>query len=263
MMQPDRARPDEIEPWTNRAVVHRLSVLLLPLAIRSGISPNLVSVAGLLFGAAAAFAYMSWRSPMAAVAGFLLMIAWHVCDGLDGKLARATGRTSDLGRVLDGICDYATFIFVYLALALTSEAPLAMLLLAIAAGGAHALTSLHYEAERAIYIARADGRAAPVAQAVAIERGYLDLQTRVTRGSAAFDAAASPAVRQAYARAARPLMKLLSFESANTRTILIFLTALAGTPWLFWLIELTILPLLAWFVAGRLRTLENRLIAAA
>jgi phosphatidylglycerophosphate synthase len=259
-MLPDRARPDEIEPWTNRAVVHRLADALLGPAVRAGISPNAVSVAGLAFGLAAAAAYANWRDPVLATLGLLLMIGWHVCDGLDGKLARATGRTSDLGRLLDGICDYATFIAVYLAIALSSGAPLPMLGLAVAAGAAHALTSLHYEAERAIYIARANGRAAALDPAAAIERGYLDLQSWTTRGSPAFDRAADDTQREAYVARAAPLLRLLSLESANTRTLLIWGAALLGAPWLFWVIELTLLPLIAWAVARRLRALEKGLI---
>jgi len=244
-------------------VVHRLADALLPVAIRSGVSPNLVSVAGLAFGAAAAAAYSAWADPRFAFAGFLLMIGWHVCDGLDGKLARATGRTSDLGRMLDGVCDYATFILVYLALALTSAQPLQMLGLAVAAGAAHALTALHYEAERALFIARAQDRRPGVTPFATVERGYLNLQAWTTAGSAGFDAAASGRERAAYVDAAAGLLRLLSFESANSRTILIFACTVAGYPLLFWVLELTLFPLLSWLVARRLRRLEKRLLAAA
>lgn len=260
-MQPDRARPHEIEPWTNRALIHPLAAALVPVAIRAGVSPNAVSIAGMGFGVAAAAAYTEWRDPWMATLGFVLMIAWHVCDGLDGKLARATGRTSDLGRILDGICDYATFIAVYIALALSADAPGPMLALAVAAGAAHALTSLHYEAERRLYIARANGGSVDIDPAASLERGYLDLQAWATRGSAHFDATASGSERRAYAEAARPAMRLLAFESANTRTLLIWITALAGAPWLFWMIELTLLPVLAWRVARHLRRIEKGLIA--
>lgn len=260
-MLPDRARPDEIEPWTNRAVVHRAADALLPFAIRGGVSPNAVSIAGMLFGIGAAVAYTGWRDPILATLGLLLMVAWHVCDGLDGKLARATGRTSDLGRLLDGICDYATFIAVYVALALSSEAPLPMLGLAVAAGAAHAMTSLHYEAERALYIARAGGQQVSTVPAAAVERGYLDLQSLTTREAAHFDRRADTMQRGAYATAAAPLLRLLSLESANTRTLLIWATAIGGAPWLFWVIELTLLPLLSWTLARRLRNLEKGLLA--
>lgn len=262
-MQPDRARPAEIEPWTNRVFIHRFSVALLPVATRTGLSPNAISVAGLLCGLGAAFAYVHWRDPLMATFGLVLMIAWHICDGLDGKLARATGKSSDFGRLLDGVCDYATFVVVYLALALTSDIPAATVPLALLAGAAHALTSLHYEAERSLFIARANSGGTEIHPAASIERGYIDLQERATRGSATFDTTATASARQQYVREAAPMLKLLSFESANTRTILIWLTALAGAPWLFWVIELTVLPLLSVLVARRLRALEKRLITAA
>jgi phosphatidylglycerophosphate synthase len=143
------ARPTEIEPPSNRLVVHRASAALLPVAVRLDIHPNTVTFAGLLFGLAAAACYVHWTDWRLATAGFVLMIGWHIMDGLDGQLARATGRSSDLGRLLDGVADYATFIAVYLVLALTHPQPQLAFALAAAAGLAHALQSQFYEGERA------------------------------------------------------------------------------------------------------------------
>ena len=72
---------------------------------RLGITPNAVSLLGMAFGILAAFAYYHYRDLKWAIAGFVLMIAWHVMDGADGQLARLTNAQSELGKILDGICD--------------------------------------------------------------------------------------------------------------------------------------------------------------
>ena len=135
---PPVRRTSEIEEATNRAFIHPLAARLVPLFARLGIAPNAVSLAGVALGIAAGFAYYHFQDWRYAFAGFALMLAWHVLDGADGQLARLTGRQSALGGVLDGICDYVTFIAVYAGFAL-ALAPLfgpGVWALVIAAGSA-------------------------------------------------------------------------------------------------------------------------------
>ena len=105
-------RLEEIEDPTNLWFVHPLSERLVPLLARAGVHPNAVSLAGMACGAAAGFSYHRVHDPRAVVAGFALMLAWHVLDGADGQLARVTGKQSPTGKVLDGVCDYVTFAAV-------------------------------------------------------------------------------------------------------------------------------------------------------
>jgi phosphatidylglycerophosphate synthase len=48
---------------------------------------------------------------------FALLILHGILDSSDGQLARLTGRSTELGRVLDGLAGYATYAAIYLALA--------------------------------------------------------------------------------------------------------------------------------------------------
>ncbi|QMW21833.1 CDP-alcohol phosphatidyltransferase family protein [Sandaracinobacteroides saxicola] len=266
----DSSRPREIEPLSNRLLIHRVSNALLPLAIRAGIHPNLVSLTGLACGLLAALAYAEWRYPLACLAGLVLMLAWHIADGLDGSLARATGKTSDFGRLVDGIADYATFVAVYLALALSLENwPLA-LAVAVLSGALHALQSMFYEAERATYIRRLSGRFAATPRSAAggpIERLYNRGEAWLGNRTRPFDdhlRRAPPAHHQAllaaWASAAAPRLKALTLLSANARTVAIFLACIAGSPWLFWAYEIIGLTLLALFLGRRLRQVEQTLL---
>lgn len=266
-------RPIEIEPLSNRLVVHRLSAALLPRAIARRVHPNIATSLGLLFGLAAAAAYTHWTDWRFATLGFLLMVGWHVMDGLDGQLARATGTSSDLGRLLDGVADYSTFVAVYLALALTHPQGGLAIALAAAAGVAHALQAQFYEGERATYVRRCSGsfRAIPRPEAGGIfERFYNRCEALLGNRTRPFDSRleqASPAQRAALIaawqpRAARTLRGMAPL-SANGRTIAIWLAALAGEPMLFWLWELVGLTLVALAAARALRQSEQQQGAGA
>lgn len=252
---PPANRPLEIEPWSNRFLVHRVSAALLPLAVRAGIAPNMVSLAGLGLGLMAAAAYFHWANPLWATFGFVLMIGWHVMDGLDGALARATGRTSAFGRLLDGVADYSTFVAVNIMLVLSLENWPRALAVAIVSGAAHILQSLFFEAERETYIRRIAGRFTAGKRSVAggvIERLYnrgeawLGNRTRDfdTRLAAMAPSEAHAALARWRARAA-PRMLLLNPLSANGRTIAIWLACLLGSPYFYWIWEIVALSLLA------------------
>ena len=69
-------------------------------------------------------ALMLARTPGADFAACLLFSAAAVTDWLDGKLARARGATSDLGRMLDPIADKLLLVSCYVTLGLKGLAPL-------------------------------------------------------------------------------------------------------------------------------------------
>jgi CDP-diacylglycerol---serine O-phosphatidyltransferase len=263
----DNARPSEIEPFSNRYGIHRLAAAMLPWAIRSGIHPNTVTIAGLGFGLFAGMAYLNWTDWRFATLGLFLMLAWHVMDGLDGKLARATGKSSDFGRLLDGVADYSTFVAVNLALAFSHDRPWLALALALASGLAHALQSQFYEGERATYIRRIAGQFDPVVRSAAggwAERLYNRCEAMLGNRARALDAqlhAAGPAERARLLAAWRPraarTINLMGPLSANGRTFAIWMAVMAGEPMLYWVWEILVLTLLALAAARSLRQAEQ------
>lgn len=261
------ARPPEIEDPSNLHIVHPISAALLGPAARAGIHPNSISLAGLAFGAAAAFTYFGWNDAARATAGLLLMLAWHVCDGLDGQLARATGKTSALGRFLDGICDHATFTLVYVAL-FVSLAPthgwLQTFLLAAVAGAAHAAQAAYFEGERESYIRRRAGIfhvSERTEVGGVLERLYNSAQKRLAGHARPVDRALATGALALpdYLHRAAPVVRRMSLLGANGRTLAIWIACLAGEPRLFWLWELVGLSLVAALLAGQLRRIESSL----
>ncbi len=258
-------RTFEIEEPTNLYVIHPVAARLVPLFAALHIPPNAVSLTGMSFGILAGLAYYHYDRLPFAVAGFVLMIVWHVMDGADGQLARLTHAQSELGKVLDGICDYVTFIAVYvgLALALSRDHGGRIWVLVIAAGVCHAAQAAAYEAQREEYNFWGRGRASitlpdldarpagsggqslPQRATDLLYRQYLRLQLLVSGIDPTFRArlsallqgepARATAIRQRYCDVFAPVIRRWSVLSANYRTLGIFACALFKRPqYYFW-----------------------------
>ncbi len=224
-----------------------------------GIKPNAVSLTGMACGIFAGFAYYHYHNRVSAVIGFGLMIVWHVMDGADGQLARLTHTQSEFGKVLDGICDYVTFISVYLALGLAmarQDGALVVLIVALA-GACHAVQSAAYEAQRQNYVFWAWGRGSPVAASgrVAVERkpglfawllGAYESVQGLVGSDTGFNQAlakciAGPAaevLRARYRARFAPGLRHWSILSSNYRTLGIFICALLRLPLLYFVFEI-------------------------
>ena len=271
-------RTEEIEDPTNLFFVHVIASRLTTVLARWHVAPNAVSIAGMACGLAAGVAYYHYRAIGWSIAGFALMVAWHVADGTDGQLARLTRRQSELGKVLDGICDYVTFAAVYLALAIQiarAHGGTAWLVV-IASGLCHALQSAAYERQRQDYDSYGWGRDGGTPEPGAgsgrrtggsrpaglLHAAYERLQAIATgpgRDRQALDdllrsePARAAAIRRRYrARFAGPIRRW-SVLSANTRTLGIFLCALAGVPIAYFGFEIVGFSLILAVLAARQR----------
>jgi phosphatidylglycerophosphate synthase len=250
----------EIEEITNLLLIHPIASRLTPLLADLHISPNAVSVTGMSFGLLAALAYYHYQDVRYAIAGFVLMIAWHVMDGADGQLARLTHSQSQTGKVLDGICDYVTFIAVYVALAaaLSRKWGDGAWALAAVAGLCHAVQAAAYEVQREEYSFFGLGRQSadflapdalprrrpgqPQVRGLleALYRLYIHVQLVVTGVSVQFrkrlaallerEPERAALIRQRYRETFAPAVRRWSVLSSNYRTIGIFISALLAAP---------------------------------
>jgi archaetidylinositol phosphate synthase len=90
-------------------------------------SPTAWTAVGLLF-AFLASAFYSWGDPL--VAGLMLALSGFF-DVLDGAVARATGRTSQLGAFLDSTLDRVAEVLVYLGIIIGGYTDPSLVLLAL------------------------------------------------------------------------------------------------------------------------------------
>lgn len=282
------ARPAELEDWLNRRIYHPLAARLARALLPTGATPNMVSVAGALAVWAAAFAYTALAWPLSAALGFLCHASWHVVDGADGDLARLTGKTSPYGELVDGLCDYAGHVVLYVALAALLDDALGGLawLLASASGAAHLVQANHAESQRRTYLWW--GYGIPwLAQAERADdevfhqrtwltqvfgspaRFYLYAARLMNPGAAAVEAALAReaddpagldtlrAIVRGDARASLAYGKLLG---PNPRTLLLGASMALGTPLWFFLAESVALTGLL-VLSVRYHARHNRLLA--
>lgn len=283
-------RAFEIEEVTNLYVIHPISSFLTPRFARLGITPNAVSLAGMAFGILAGLAYYHYRDPRWAIAGFGLMIAWHVMDGADGQLARLTHAQSELGKILDGICDYVTFVTVYFALAAALFRDIGgwSWALALIAGLCHAVQSAAYEVQRQDYefwglgrksaeltlpSPRGSGGEAPrlaerlhrlyVGAQVLVSGQIVELRERLADAIERAGPDRAAAIRARYREIFSPAVRRWSILSANYRTIGIFIGAALDRPQYYFIFEIiglsAILALLLVYQRSRYRLLFESL----
>jgi phosphatidylglycerophosphate synthase len=250
-------------------------------AVRVGVSANAVSFMGLACGLGAAAAYFRQPHPAFATAGFLLMIAWHVFDGADGRVARATGTSSPFGRLIDGVCDHVVFIAVYVALVLSmtlaGASPMIWLIL-VAAGASHAAQAAAYEERRQQFERRSGGvdrpmmkSAATHAEGAGLVYAYDRLQQIFSGGDSGLDKAladlrkqGAPAdAIQALVNETAPIVRFWGLLNANNRTLAIAIAVLAGRPLWFFIYEAVFLNIVFFGLIVIQRRAELRIARAA
>lgn len=267
-------RPASIEDLTNRYFVHPLSELIVRLALKLKLHPNTVSLLGLGFGLLAGWLYYHLPQVKYVIGGFFAMIMWHILDGADGKLARATGKSSAFGRIIDGICDHLVFASVYIAFTihlLETGASLSVWSLVVGAGVSHAIQAAGYEERRKKYQRRMDGvgrdKVSNSLQLIDGKRSTLaaiyDLsQKLVAGGNYGMDdllkrLRSKPNgddLSRVIVLMTRPMVISWGLLNANNRTILLFIFALVGQPIMYFLFEVVVLN----FMLGVLMIAEWR-----
>ncbi|MDR2857412.1 MAG: CDP-alcohol phosphatidyltransferase family protein [Novosphingobium sp.] len=260
-------RPRELQDPLNHYLYHPLAWRLALRLARTPLTPNMVSVigAGCVIAAAIAYAQPWW--PFSALLGLALHMSWHVVDGADGDLARITGRSSPTGEMVDGLCDYASHVVLYLVLGWLLEyriGPVAWVITVIA-GLSHIVQSNHVEVQRRQYQwwvygvpwlrnTHEAGSATGTSGFGRLVSAYLRLATGMTPHALKIDAAVAAAnagdpamperIRAAVRGEAPPLLLLCKLLGANPRAIVLGLSMLAGSPLYYFIYQAVVLNLL-------------------
>ena len=254
-------RPRELQDGLNYYLYHPLAWQLARLLAKTPLTPNMVSVGGAMLVVAASAAYVSLAWPLSAALGMALHMSWHVVDGADGDLARMTGRTSPIGEMVDGLCDYLSHAVLYLVLAWWLQHHAGGFwgmfggwhawALVVLAGLSHAVQSNHVEVQRRQYQywvygtpwlrnshANADSATAR-SWAGALVSAYIGVASGMTPHALGIDAAVAVAkgnqarldqIAAAVRAEAPPLLLLCKVLGPNPRAIVLGLSMFAGTP---------------------------------
>jgi phosphatidylglycerophosphate synthase len=250
-------RPAELEDWLNGRIYHPLAWRLARRLTQTRITPNMVSAAGAAAIMLAAAAYGSLAWPWGVALGLALHMGWHVLDGADGDLARLTERSSPHGELVDGICDYAGHIVLYVTLgyfAAQQIGPMGWALMWMA-GASRVVQAAHYEGTRrqyqlAVYgtpwMASAPPPPGRDGQRHPFVAYYLWLTGWIVPYSAAFAANVADPQRRELLRVEMrdrgvELLGRMSLLSANYRTLAVGAAMLAGRPQWYFLFEIVVL----------------------
>jgi phosphatidylglycerophosphate synthase len=104
--------------WT-WMVNQTIGALIARSAIRLGLHPVHLSMLNIAIGLAGSASVLLWHRTAPAHAAAVALLAWHLAyslDCADGQLARATGRSSPQGAVLDLLSDFLVQITVIVAM---------------------------------------------------------------------------------------------------------------------------------------------------
>jgi phosphatidylglycerophosphate synthase len=258
-------RPRELEDGLNYWLYHPLAWRLALLLAKTPLTPNIVSVIGALNVVAAGVIYgwgfaHGWGWQGAAV-GMALHMAWHVWDGADGDLARITGRASPIGEMVDGICDYASHVVLYLILGWIMAQQIGGIayVLMLAGGVAHIVQANHVEVQKRSYQwwvyakpwmrqtrEKADESTKKGASGALVSL-YMYVGAKFAGNTPQIDDAVDAAqnnparleaIRTAARKEAPRLLGILKVLGPNPRAVLLGLSMLAGSPvWYFlWLV---------------------------
>lgn len=281
-------RPSEVQDWLNEYIYHPLARRLAEALVPTGITPNMVSICGLMLIIGATLAYVGLPYPVSVAVGLFLHLSWHVVDGADGHLARITGKSSPIGELVDGMCDYIGHIFLYIVLCIVYQPRDGSIIwvLAVLAGISHAIQTNHAESQKRTYLwwgyglswlkqesvdSTPHGEQHWLARTFGIfPRAYVAIANAMNPGADAVDAALHRAdhdgawlqrMRLVVRAQGRHMLFPSKLVGPNPRAYLLGFAMLMGdAKWFFWL-EIVLLNLLLLYSIYRQR-IDNKALAA-
>lgn len=255
-------------------------------ARRLGVTPNVITVTAIFIGLGAAVAFYFNSLPVNLV-GILLLIWANSFDSADGQLARMTGQYSRLGRILDGLCGDIWFAAIYIAIILREIATSSffaahswvIITLALVTAVCHARQAAMADYYRQIHLFIIKGEDGSELESSATLRRRLAETTgfwkRLTLKAYILYTASQEAttpqlqrlrrliaarypdghlpdkLRADFRRLSLPLMKYTNILSFNWRTIVLFASLLAGQPWIYFAVEVTVFNVILIYMVRR------------
>jgi hypothetical protein len=242
---------------------------------KSGISPNGITIMAIFLGVAAGVCFYFQNLAVNALGMFLLVWA-NTYDSADGQLARMTGQTSPLGRMLDGFCGDAWFITIYAAICLrmTPEWGIWIWILGAATGYSHTKQASMADYYRNVHLLFLKGKAgSELSNTATLEKELRQLSCKnnfilklgnilymnYTKGQEKqtprlqqmlavirerYSDEAPEWFRKSFREKSLPLMKYTNMLSFNTRIIALFISLFLRTPWLYFAFEITALNIM-------------------
>jgi uncharacterized membrane protein len=270
-------KSEDTEEWLDVHFTRPIGLVFALLWNRLGIHPNAITILSIFLGIGAGwmFHFTDWRHNLCGV--ILLMLA-NFCDSTDGQMARLTGKKTLIGRMLDGFSGDLWFLSIYIAFVvrlwnqpmpwLDDKWGIWILFLGAVAGflshSPQASLADYYRQIHLYFLLGEEG--SELDNYLQQRRHYESLPKSDWLGRIFFFNYANycksqekrtplfqkflnrwkslsqpnEAVRQEFLTGSRPLMKYCNMLSFNLRAICLYLSALLDSPWVYFVIELTL-----------------------
>lgn len=282
----------EVEGFFDLLFYRRVGFALARLFAALRISPAAVTVLSGLFGIVAGHLYF-YRVLSINIVGMALHVTANALDNADGQLARLTNTGSRFGRALDGVADNLVFLSIYLHLCLRHIAAGgsdAVFVLAAAAAASHSIQSAVADYCRNGYLYFVKGRSRSELESSAVVRAkryeltwqrepgkkflltvYLNytrqqeiilpsLKRLQSAAAAAFPREIPPWLTMQYCDGARPIIRWLGAMMTNFRMAILFILLILARPIWYFVVELTVLNVVVFYVVSRQRSLCRSLL---
>lgn len=243
------------------------------IARRLHITPNAITIASIFIGIAAGVCFYP-ANILVNIGGLLLLVLANSFDSADGQLARLTGQYSRLGRILDGLAGDFWFVTIYVCICLRSIHtigffglhPWTIWLTALLAGASHVVQAALADYYRQMHLQCINGKSEletsahirqNAAKASGAKRLMLKAYALYTRCQELLTPQAGKILltphfcTPEFRRGSLPLMKYANALTFNWRSICLAMTLLAGQPWLYFIIEITVFNLLMLYMRHR------------
>lgn len=284
---------EHIDLWFYRPIGYAWACL----AKRLGITPNVITIASIFLGVGAGIAFY-YTNIWINILGIVLLVWANSFDSADGQLARMTKQYSRIGRILDGVSGDLWFASIYIAICLRENAtspffmehPWLIWVVAAVSGVFHAkqaATADYYRQFHLYFLKGEEGSELDSSDELRKKYAAMPWQgnfwakltllfyTNYTANQEALAPAmqrlraelkkvfpgqvASESFRAAFRQGSLPLMKYTNILSFNWRSIALFVSILAGIPWLYFAFELVVLNAILLYMIVRHENLCRRL----
>ena len=272
-------KSEDTEEWLDVHFTRPIGLAFALLWNKFDIHPNVITIVSIFLGLGAGWMF-HYTDLWSNVCGVLLLMFANFCDSTDGQMARLTGKKTLIGRMLDGFSGDVWFFAIYIGIVArlwNQHIPFTniewgiwgFVLCALAGFGFHSKQSSLADYYRQIHLFFLLGKEGSELDNYRQQRqiyenlpkgevlsrlfyynyaNYCKSQEQRTPQFQQFfarwknDAALQTEdVRQQLLADSRPLMKYTNLLTFNSRAITIYVTCLLGCPWVYPLVELTVL----------------------
>lgn len=283
----------DTEEWLDIHFTRPIGLVWAKFFNHFNVHPNVVTVLSIILGVASGVMFY-YTDLLHNIIGVLLLMWANFYDSADGQLARMTGKKTRLGRILDGSAGDIWFIAIYTAVCLRTIPQFGLWIWVIAAFSGlvcHAKQCQLADYYRNIHLyflkgtsgSELDNAAALNAQYAAMPwkgnlvfktflffyKNYTSGQERATPAFQQFKRVCDKrfqgnipqGLRDDFRAGSLPLMKYANILTFNTRAIVMYITFLLNVPIWYFVFEITVMTVLAYYMRGRHEQLCKKLLA--